>query len=272
MTLSFKEILRIAESDRNYNLHSHTEFCDGRATMEAFARQAVKDKFRIYGFTPHSPIPFPSPCNMLAANVERFLAEVDRIREMYPDVIFLKGMEIDYLGDSWGPANEYFRSMPLDYRIGSVHFIQNQEGKWVDIDGSNESFAKKLDADFGGDLSFVIESFFRQNENMVKAGGFDIIGHLDKIADNASFVSPGIEDTPEFIAKVEHLIDLVAESGCAVEINTKKVKDKKRFFPHPQYWQKLRNLNIPVLVNSDAHVPALINAGREEAFELIYLK
>lgn len=272
MTLSFKDILKITESDRNYNLHSHTEFCDGKATMEAFARQAVQDNVRLYGFTPHSPIPFPSPCNMLATNVDRFLMEVDRIRNEYPGVIFLKGMEIDYLGDSWGPANEYFRSIPLDYRIGSVHFIQNQDGKWVDIDGSNESFAKKLGADFGGDLDYVIESFFRQSENMVKAGGFDIVGHLDKIADNASFVSPGIEDTPEFIAKVERLINLIAESGNAVEINTKKVKDKNRFFPNPRYWQMIRTLNIPLVVNSDAHVPALINAGRNEAFELIYLK
>ncbi len=44
-----------------YNFHSHTEFCDGRAQMEAFAREAVRCGFTHYGFTPHSPIPIQSP-------------------------------------------------------------------------------------------------------------------------------------------------------------------------------------------------------------------
>lgn len=40
-----------------YTFHSHTEFCDGRAQMEAFARRAVADGFTHYGFTPTPPSP-----------------------------------------------------------------------------------------------------------------------------------------------------------------------------------------------------------------------
>lgn len=53
-------------------------------------------------------------------------------------------MEIDYLNDDWGPANDYFQSLPLDYRIGSVHFIPTRGGDFVDIDGSPDRFVVNL--------------------------------------------------------------------------------------------------------------------------------
>lgn len=266
---NFRNILAKTTPDTLYNLHSHTEYCDGRATMEAFARQAVSNNFKIYGFTPHSPIPFPSPCNMLGTNVEKFLDEADRINRNHPEVLFLKGMEIDYLDSTWGPSSDYFRNLPLDYRIGSVHFIRNQRGEWIDIDGSHETFAKKLKDKFNNDLDYIIDEFFNSSRKMITAGGFDIIGHLDKIADNAEFVRPGSEKDKAFVDKVSGLIDMCADAGISIEINTKKYEREHRFFPNPTYWHHITEKNIPVVVNSDAHVPALINSGREEALKIL---
>jgi len=79
------DFLSLIGNSRLYTFHSHTEFCDGRAQMEAFAREAVRQGFTHYGFTPHSPLPIPSPCNMTRDNVPRFLAEVGRIRAEYGD-------------------------------------------------------------------------------------------------------------------------------------------------------------------------------------------
>lgn len=265
----FKDILLQTTLTDRYNLHSHTEFCDGKATMEAFARKAVEYRFSLYGFTPHSPIPFHSPCNMLADKVGRYLNECDIIRERHPETKFLKGMEIDYLGKDYGPAIPYFRDMGLDYSIGSVHFIRTQKGEWVDIDGSNEAFASRLVNYFSNDLDYIIKSFFEQSLEMISAGGFDIIGHFDKIADNADFISPGIEDNTRFIDSVDNLIDEIASAGITAEINTKKYDSKKRFFPRTVFWKKLKQKNIPIVVNSDAHVPALINAGRDEALKIL---
>lgn len=118
------DLITELSGSRRYTLHSHTEFCDGRAQMEAFAREALAEGFTHYGFTPHSPVPIESPCNMAASKVPVYLAEVERIKGVYGDRCrFYAGMEVDYLGPEWGPANEYFRSLPLDYTIGSVHFI-----------------------------------------------------------------------------------------------------------------------------------------------------
>ena len=74
--MDFKEIIG---TTRNYNFHSHTQFCDGRADMETMARAAVACGMEHYGFSPHSPLNIPSPCNMEASAVDEYLAEVRRI-------------------------------------------------------------------------------------------------------------------------------------------------------------------------------------------------
>jgi histidinol phosphatase-like PHP family hydrolase len=40
-------------------------------------------------------------------------------------------------------------------------------------------------------------------------------------------------------------------------------------FPHPRHWQRLQQAGIPLIVNSDAHVPALINASRDIVLNLL---
>lgn len=264
------DILKLISGTDRYNLHSHTEFCDGRAQMEAFARRVLEEGMDVYGFSPHSPVPIVSPCNMLKSNVSSYLAEVDRIKATYGDRChFLAGMEIDYLGDDWGPSNEYFNTIPLDYRIGSVHFLPTAGGELVDCDGRHESFVEKMHRYFNDDIRYVVETFYVNSIKMVQAGGFDIVGHLDKIADNASYFCPGIEEEPWYRSLVDNYIDEIISGNFIVEINTKVYADRKRLFPSPRYWKQLSDAAVPMIVNSDAHVPALINASRNEAIELL---
>lgn len=269
-----------------YCFHSHTEFCDGRAQMEAFAREAVARGFTHYGFSPHSPLRFHSPCNMLETNVPRYLAEVARIRREHGAACrFYAGMEIDYIDDTWGPSASYFRQLPLDYRIGSVHFIPTKDGRFVDIDGSPERFCRNMEEVFDKDIRYVVETFYRQSRRMVLAGCFDFIGHFDKIGMNASAWQPGIEEEPWYRGLVDELVDLIIDRRLAVEVNT-KIYDKTapadavghpadapdgtgRFFPAPRHLSRLKAAGIPILVNSDVHVPVLIDSGRSAALSLL---
>ena len=264
------DFLKLIGDSTKYTFHSHTEFCDGRAQMEAFAREAVAQCFTHYGFTPHSPIPIESSCNMHRDKVPTYLNEVERIKEEYGNrVSFYAGMEVDYLGDSWGPSIEYFQSLPLDYMIGSVHFIPDQSGQQVDIDGNFESFKRKMSLHFNNDIRYVVETFYAQSIKMVEAGGFDIIGHFDKIGHNSSHFHPGIENEDWYQSLASQLVDKIIESGVTVELNTKAQKDHHRFFPSNVLLKRIIESNVPLIVNSDAHVPALINAKRDMALELI---
>lgn len=264
------DIINELGSTQGYTLHSHTQFCDGKAPMEEFAREAVRIGFTHYGFSPHSPIPIKSPCNISKEDVPLYLAEVRRIKDEYGrQVKFYAGMEIDYLGPQWGPAHPYFKELGLDYTIGSVHFIPDPDDHYVDIDGRYENFRGKMEQYFYRDIRYVVETFYRQSIDMVCAGGFDILGHLDKVGHNAAHYTPGIEDEPWYDRLVQMLIDAVVASGVIVEINTKAWADHRRLFPSERYIRRLKSAGVPMIVNSDAHLPSLINASRAYAFTLI---
>lgn len=260
----------IANTDR-YTLHSHTQFCDGRADMDTMARAALDAGMKIYGFTPHSPVPFGSPCNMRAEDVEAYMAECDRIKRDYGPrgCMFLTGMEIDYAGPEWGPHSDYFRSLGLDFSIGSVHFIPTQAGEPVDIDGRYEDFERKMRERFRNDIDYVVDTFYRCSESMVQLGGFDILGHFDKIAQNAAVYAPGIEDGEHYRSRVNALIDLIIDRGITIELNTKAWPTMGRFFPASRYLPHLVKAGVPIVVNSDAHYPDRINAGRDEGLALL---
>lgn len=264
--IDFKEITK---DTHLYNFHSHTQFCDGRAAMAEFAQAAARSGFRHYGFSPHSPVPIQSPCNMSFEQVEEYLAEFRRLKSEYAGELNLYcSMEIDYLGSEWGPSNPYFTSLPLDYRIGSVHFIPSSQGM-IDVDGRFESFKGKMERYFDNDIEAVVRSFYAQTNDMISAGGFDIIGHFDKIGHNADHFLPGIESEKWYVNLVNDTIDNIIGSGVAVEINTKALADHHRFFPAPAYWKRLIDSGVTIVVNSDAHYPELINAGREEAIGML---
>lgn len=239
--------------------------------MEEMARAAVLCGMQHYGFTPHSPIPIESPCNMASADVEAYVAEVNRIKAM-PELAacrFYTGMEIDFLGDEWGPASQYFKALPLDYSIGSVHFIPSQSGDYIDIDGKFESFRRRMADNFRGDIEYVVHTFFDQSARMIDAGGFDILGHFDKIAQNASYYAPGITDSSFYAAEIEPVIQRIIDRKLTIELNTKAFEEHGRFFPDTKHLPRLKAAGIAILVNSDAHRPDRITASRDEAFKLL---
>jgi len=239
--------------------------------MEEMARAAVATGMQHYGFSPHSPILVPSPCNMSRDDVPAYLEEVKRIASV-PELQgckFYAAMEIDYLGDHWGPANDYFKSLPLDYSIGSVHFIPSQDGEYVDIDGKFENFARRMKDHFHDDIEYVVDTFYAQSRKMIEAGGFDILGHFDKIGQNASYYAPGIEDSRLYRDNVESLIGMIIDRQLVIELNTKAREQHGRFFPGERYLGDLIDGNVTILVNSDAHHPERIDASRDEAFAIL---
>lgn len=273
MTTKAQKILaEIGHSDM-YTLHAHTQYCDGRMSMNEFAAEASRMGFTHYGFTPHSPVPIASNCNMKKEDVGVFSKEVDRLNKLYPEISFYKGMEIDYLDSEWGPAIDYFQALELDYSIGSVHFIPNQEGEFYDIDGRPDSFRRRLTENFHNDLRYVVDKYFEHSIQMVEAGGFDIIGHFDKIKHNAGTVMGDIELTSWYKKHLDNLIDAIVASGVVVEINTKLWKEYGQLFPAQRHWKRLLSSGVQIVVNSDAHYVDRINASRPEVLKsLDYLR
>ncbi len=250
------------------NLHSHTEFCDGRASMAEIAMAAYDAGFKTWGISPHSPIICPSGANMKAEDMDAYLAEANRLKKEYEGkMTILIGMEVDYLSESFGPHIEYFKNLPLDYRIGSVHFVNTRDGRPVDVDGPADRFLKYLDTEYDGDLRYVAETYFLEELEMLDRGGFDIIGHLDKIGDNGSHAQSDLEDQDWYAALVEQVIAKAVEKGVIIEINTKKFDTGHRFFPGERWWPLLKKYNAKLILSTDAHYPDKVAAGYHAALD-----
>ena len=255
------------------NYHSHCSFCDGRAPFEEFVKEAIRQGFYSYGVSSHAPLPFPTQWTMEWEQMEAYLDEFKNLRSKYADEIELYvGLEIDYLNEESNPSVARFTELPLDYRIGSVHLLYDAAGEVVDIDCSPAVFKERVDRHFNGDVLRVIRMYFDRLFRMVELGGFDILGHADKMHYNASYYHPGLLDEPWYEALMKDYFSLVASRGYLVEINTKAYDSLGTFYPNSRYWELMKEYQIKVLVNSDAHYPERINAGRMEALRLLQAK
>ena len=255
------------------NYHSHCSFCDGRAPFEEFVKEAITQGFYSYGVSSHAPLPFPTQWTMEWEQMEAYLDEFKNLRSKYADEIELYvGLEIDYLNEESNPSVASFTELPLDYRIGSVHLLYDAAGEVVDIDCSPAVFKERVDRHFNGDVLRVVRMYFDRLFRMVELGGFDILGHADKMHYNASCYHPGLLDEPWYEALMKDYFSLVASRGYLVEINTKAYDSLGTFYPNSRYWELMKEYQIKILVNSDAHYPERINAGRMEALRLLQAK
>ena len=255
------------------NYHSHCSFCDGRAPFEEFVKEAITQGFYSYGVSSHAPLPFPTQWTMEWGQMEAYLDEFKNLRSKYADEIELYvGLEIDYLNEESNPSVARFTELPLDYRIGSVHLLYDAAGEVVDIDCSPAVFKERVDRHFNGDVLRVVRMYFDRLFRMVELGGFDVLGHADKMHYNASCYHPGLLDEPWYEALMKDYFSLVASRGYLVEINTKAYDSLGTFYPNSRYWELMKEYQIKVLVNSDAHYPERINAGRIEALRLLQAK
>lgn len=267
--MNCEELIAKTKKSDLYTLHTHTQFCDGRASIRDFVEAAVERNFSLLGFTPHSPIPLESPCNMTETDVKAYLNEISNIKEntQHTPLEILTGMEVDFLSPSWGAHIDYFQNLHLDYIISSIHFVPTKKHEMIDIDGKYESFQSKLNKYFNNDIDYVAKIYIENTHKMLDLGGFQIVGHFDKISMNGSYFYPELENQNWYQDSIHEIIQHIAEKNYIVEINTKAYELHNRFFPNVQWWPYLLEKKIPVIFNSDAHYPEKINLSREIAMK-----
>jgi len=235
--------------------------------MEDFVKAAVAAGYTSYGVSSHAPLPFATRWTLSAERVEEYLKELERLKIRYADRIELyAGMEIDYLNEAQHPGAAYFQRLPLDYRIGSVHLVYTPDGKIIDTDTDAEHFRELVEFYYQGKVEEIVGVYLDASVRMVEAGGFDFVGHADKITFNASvFRGKDISSEPWFRSRWEDYLSRIASRGLMMEVNTKAWEKRGVFFPGVRHFPQMREMGIAVVVNSDAHRPELIGAGRREA-------
>lgn len=254
------------------NYHSHCNYCDGKGSIESFIIAAIDSGLKAYGISTHSPLPFPAPWVIKSTEVDNYIAEIADLKIKYASQIeVLTGMEIDYLDSTYNPSTPYFQGLNLDYRIGSVHFVRSErDGSFVDVDCPTEDFFRSVNGHFGGSLERIVRGYYKASSEMIEAGGFDFIGHADKISANSSALSSHIMDKPWYKELADDFLVLCAKRDVRLEVNTKAWEGHGIFFPNERYFKRIAELGIAIVVNSDAHRTTRITSGLSEAIDRLH--
>jgi histidinol-phosphatase (PHP family) len=251
-----------------YKFHAHTHYCDGSAEPEVYIIEAIKQNFKVYGFSGHSPIPIPNNFALTEETMPLYCNEIERLKEKYKGQIdVLLGMEADFIPALTTPFDDFRTQFRLDYIIGSVHIVKNSTGDIWFVDGPvRQSYDDGLKLFFNNDIQRAVTSFYHQTNLMLESEHFEIIGHFDKITmynQNRFFTS----SEPWYRKLVTETIALIKEEDVVVEINSRGLYKKRSsdFFPEAFILKHLYDAKIPVMINSDAHAPHEISLVHREA-------
>jgi len=241
------------------NYHSHSLFSDGKAAPEEFIKAAIARKFPAYGYSCHSPVPFQSGWNMDADKLQEYLGEIARIRLAYKEEIEVyAGLELDYINGIPHLPVRALKEMGCDYILGSVHYIDRfPDGSHFCFDGKPDAFFKGIEVIYHNDFRKAITTYYEKTRMMIDRDCPDIIGHMDKIKMHHG-VSPYLNEEEEWYMKqVEDTLDLIAEKGCIMEINSRGLykHNPPLLYPSPWILKQAYIRKIPVMLNSDAHHP-----------------
>jgi histidinol-phosphatase (PHP family) len=196
-----------------------------------------------------------------------YLMEIERARNVFPDIEIYSGLEIDYVPGIISPKD--FQST-LDYTIGSVHFVGQYEGTHWEIDNTREVFREGLTKIFHEDVRSAVCEYLRLTREMVEIAPPDIVGHLDKIKINALHFNFS-ETESWYVREIEKTLETISRSKSIVEVNTRGIYKKKSSTTYPSPWilERIRHANIPVMISSDAHHPDELTLEFESAMALL---
>ena len=253
------------------NYHSHCTFCDGRSSMEEFVKFAIAKGVRKYGFSSHAPLPFLTKWTMLEDDYEDYLSEFVRLKHKYQNTIQLYfGLEVDYIDNFSSIHNTFFQDKTFDYLIGSIHYLDLLfENCFWTIDGNFTEFDKGLNQLYGGDIKLAIKRFYEVSTLMIQQGGIDIVGHFDKISLHAIHYKDFEPSSKWYRNFVGETLQLVKDKGIILEINTKSMSEKGITYPDQRFYPLIKDLEIPIVVNSDCHYPTNIIDGFKVAFKAL---
>lgn len=242
------------------NYHTHSTYCDGKASPREMVDFAVAHGFTALGFSGHSPLPFDNTYSI--TDYDGYCREVRALQEEYQDRIAISlGLEFDYVPGMLEDFTPLIKQGGLDYTIGSVHLIpgaspQGEASLWM-IDGPHyERYDEGLNRLFGGDIRAGVRAYFHQQNAMLERNRPTILGHPDKIAmHNRSRYFK--EDEPWYEELALETLALAHELDIIVEVNTRGIYKGRHpdYYPSRRLIKAMKQWRIPVIVSTDAHAP-----------------
>lgn len=233
--------------------HIHTVFSDGKADPEEYIAPAIASGISEIGFSEHlSLYKEDQDWVMNPGNVNNYINYIDNIRKNSGDIIIRTGLEVDYIQGKEQDIAVFLDRLDLDYRIGSVHYLGERT-----VDEGPDFYDGKI-------YDNLFESYFNMVNCAVSSGLFDIIGHMDLI--RIFGYKPSFDPESYYM----ELAKTMKKYDVAFEVNTNgRNRPVGDFYPDRRFLHIFSKLEVPVCVNSDAHMPARVGQYFDEAYQLL---
>jgi histidinol-phosphatase (PHP family) len=233
--------------------HMHSSYSDGRSDPEDYIAIAVAAGFSEIGFSEHLTLfKEPEVWNMNPVNISPYINHLEYLRANTGNIKIRTGLEVDYFEGKEKEISTFLGNLPLDYIIGSVHYMGE---KTVDV-GPEFYEGKSIDR--------LFETYFNSVVAAASSGLFDIIGHCDLIRIYGYKPASDPEPLYRMLAKT------MKKHNVTFELNTNgRNRPLADFYPDRKFLHIFREENVSVCVNSDAHMPSRVGQYFNEAYELL---
>jgi len=216
--------------------HMHTTFSDGKDSYLSYLEVARKKDLAEIGFTDHITL---APVDWCVKEID-FPVMRENLKNLCnnfsEDVQVRFGLEIDYFPEKEEEIRQIISYFPVDYVIGSVHFID----EW-NFDSDKSLYGKWPNNE-------LYRMYFELVQQAAKSGLFDVIGHFDLIKKLQCW--PETDQTSLF----EETLKILKEANVVMELNTSGIdRPCGEFFPSREILSLACKLGVPVTLGSDAH-------------------
>jgi histidinol-phosphatase (PHP family) len=245
--------MHLSEMIYRTDYHMHTTFSDGKSPPEDYISPALAADISEIGFSEHlSLFREEQDWCMNPGNVSKYIKYIDNLKNKVTGLIIRTGLEVDYFPGMEKEIREFLDAFNLDYRIGSVHYLGE---KPVDI---GPEFYE------GQNIDRLYKLYFDNVNEAASSGLFDIIAHCDLI--RIYNYQPSFN--PEYLYR--KLAKTMKINDVALEVNTNgRNRPLADFYPDRRFLHIFREENVPLCVNSDAHMPSRVGQYFDEAYELV---
>jgi len=235
----------------DYHMHSH--YSDGRSIPNDYIPHAIAAGLSEIGFSDHLNLfGEKDEQNLNPADISTYITNLESLRDEFKEIKIKIGLEVDFISGKEAELRSYLRPLKLDYVIGSVHYLGEKT-----IEGGPEFYE-------GKSIDRLFESYFESVCEAVKSGLFDIIGHCDLIRIFGYKPSANPEILYRTLAKTMRAHNVV------FEVNTNgRNRPLADFYPDRKFLWIFKEENVPVCVNSDAHMPSRVGQYFDEAYDLL---
>lgn len=240
-------------------LHCHTNFSDGANSISEMVKKAESSGFSEIGISDHLLIHPTIEAFSFALDLKRiseYVMEAQRVAK--ESIISVKlGLEVDFFPKNprQSEIDELISSYPFDFLIGSVHMLDT-----FTVDSTAKGW-KALSQEQVNDKH---KQYWKNIKLMAESKQFNFVGHID-LPKKLNF-----KPTCDLSTEIEAALIAIAKAGMAIELNTAGWdKPCNEQYPSVAILKRCKELDIPILVNDDAHSVDDLGRHFQRAWDLL---